>query len=185
MSNSGRLKSQTGMYHVIIKSHSHFNLFEKENDKIKFLRLLKYYQKKFQFSLYCYCLMDNHGHFLINEQNSNLSIIFREVNRMYSNYLHNRYSSYGPSFKNRFKSIPVESDSYLIQLSVYIHNNPRKILRFRNSPEKYQFSSLATYLNLKDDYFKILDTKKILKYFGNTDKMAIANYRQKMELDIT
>ncbi|MBU5228064.1 transposase [Clostridium senegalense] len=172
MSTYARKRSDSKIYHIIVKSPSDILLFKEINDKIKYLRIIKYYKKHFNFKIYCYCLMDNHGHFLIDECDSSISIFMKLINHSYANYFNNKYNHIGRVFKNRFFSIPVKNDSYIIQLSFYIHKNPQTLYNFKDSPEKYPFSSLGIYLNLKKDYFNLIDSDRILNYFSKDTSTA-------------
>lgn len=51
----------------------------------------------------------------------------------------------GPLFRGRFKSILVSKDSYLLNLSRYIHRNPTA---FVNDLSFYKWSSYPAYLEL-------------------------------------
>ena len=68
--------------------------------------------------------MTNHYHLLIETPNANLSRMMRDLNGHYTIYFNKRYKRYGHLFQGRFKSIIVDKDSYLLELSRYIHLNP-------------------------------------------------------------
>ena len=109
----------------------------------------------------CYCLMDNHFHFLI-QQNSDLPItkLITKLTSSYSKYFNKKYKKIGNVFQDTFKCKRVDNDDYLKYLSAYIHNNPE-------NPFEYKYSSLSEYLDNKET---ICDTGLILKYFqGSSD----------------
>ena len=62
-----RKKSKSGMYHIILRGVNRQDIFYEETDKQKFLSILLKQQLELHFSLYAYCLMDNHVHILIKE----------------------------------------------------------------------------------------------------------------------
>jgi len=73
-----------------------------------------------------WCLMPNHYHLVIQLTDDGLSDGMRELNGSYSrwsNLLHGRTGS-GHLVRNRFKSLLVEDDRYLLQLLRYVPNNP-------------------------------------------------------------
>ena len=182
MSRNARVVSSTGLYHVIIRGPSEITLFKNNLDKIKYLRYMAFYKKYFNFKIHCYCLMDTHAHFLIDEYPSKLSLFMKQINNSYSNYFNGKYNHRGHVLEDRFSSYAIETDSYLIQLSYYIHRNPKSIPQFEHAPEKYPFSSLGIYLNLRKDAFNLVSTNKILQYFSINKNQAINQYKKSLSL---
>jgi hypothetical protein len=94
--------------------------------------------------------------------------------------LHSKYiikhKRNGHLFQDRFKSKIIGSESYLINLSAYIHNNPVDIKRYRQHPERYRFSSLGVYLGMNKDPFGILDVSFIMQLFGKDVQSARERY---------
>lgn len=158
MPRGPRLKSQNDMYHVMFKSQSEFDLYRDEADKIKYIELLKKYQFKYGFAIYAYCLMDNHGHLLMDCLGANISDIMHVVNFCYAQYYNRKYKRGGAVFRDRFNAKPVDTEKYFITLSTYIHNNPKDIQGYRDNVVAYPFSSLKEYLHNTNTY-GILNTK--------------------------
>lgn len=167
MPRAAREKSPTNMYHIVFKSLTEFDLFRDDEDKRKYLELLKRYLIKYGFVLYSYCLMDNHGHLQIDTLGADISDIMHAVNLCYSKYYNKKYKRGGPVFRERFYAKAVTNERYFITLSAYIHNNPKDIKGYKNNVAAYPFSSLKEYINNTDTY-GILDTK-ILKRLLHLD----------------
>jgi hypothetical protein len=70
----------------------------------------------------------------------------------------------------------VEDDNYLLALSAYVHNNPTAIKKYEDCPEKYEFSSLAVYLGLKQDPYELIEDDFVMSMFGSNSKIARGNY---------
>jgi len=72
----------------------------------------------------------------------------RHINGVYTQ-CHNRMKrTDGPLFRGRYKAVLVEEDSYLLQLSRYIHRNPVETRRpMVNQLEHYPWSSYPAYIN--------------------------------------
>ena len=68
MPRTARRKSETGIYHLILRGINRQTIFANEEDAIKFIQTLEKYQKKSEFKLYAYCLMSNHVHLLMKEE---------------------------------------------------------------------------------------------------------------------
>ena len=156
MARLARVKSETGMYHVMVRSLSEFDLFRDADDKIKYLALVQKYQYKYGFAVYAYCLMDNHGHFIIDCLGADISKIMQVIDFCYAQYYNRKYKRRGPVFQDRFKSKVVNNERYLVTLSAYIHNNPKDIKGYSDNVASYPFSSLKEYIN-ETNTFNILN----------------------------
>ncbi|WP_052041025.1 transposase [Clostridium tetani] len=171
-----RQKSENAIYHIMIRSITEVPLFKKHEDKIRYLNKMREYQKIYKFKVYAYCLMSNHGHFIINSNGADISKIMHGLNFSYAVSFNRIYKRNGHLFQDRFKSKIVDTRRYLIMLSAYIHNNPLDIRGYENCPEKYKYSSLKVYLGLEKDDTGILDEGFIMQFFSNNVEEARENY---------
>ncbi|WP_010293669.1 transposase [Clostridium senegalense] len=178
MPRGNRQLSDFGIYHIVVKSPSNLTLFKNSIDKINYLRIIRFYQKIFHFKIYSYCIMDNHAHFTIDVGKENLSNIMKKIKEKYSFYFRNSYNFSGSIFNNRFYSSIINSDTYLIQVTNYIHLNPASINSFKNKPEEYPFSSLGIYIKERKDYMNLIDCSRVLQYFSKDLKTATYIYKQ-------
>ena len=69
MPRGARRKSSTNIYHIMIRGINQQNIFADEEDYEKFIDTLEKYNKKIEFEIYAYCLLDNHVHLLMKEGN--------------------------------------------------------------------------------------------------------------------
>ena len=183
MPRTARIKSPNNKYHITVKSLREFDLFKKDEDKIKYLSLIKKYQLKYAFKVYAYCLMSNHAHLIIDTAGADISKIMQGINLSYSYYFNRKYKRYGPVFKNRFHSKPVNNSRYMITLSAYIHNNPKDINIYKNKISAYPFSSLKEYINQTNTFGILtqsfledligLQNKENRKWYDNLIKESI------------
>lgn len=163
MARQARIKSMTGIYHVMLKGIDSRNIFMEDEDKMYFMEKMKRAKEKGEFELYAYCLMDNHVHLLLKEGEE----IGASIKRMTVGYVrfHNqKYGREGHLFQNRYNSEAVEDERYLLTVLRYIHNNPLKA-HMVTSQAEYEWSSYQNYL---DAYHKIkghVDTDLIQSYF--------------------
>lgn len=67
MPRQARVKSETGIYHVMLKGIDNRDIFLDEFDRSKFIEQIIRAKEKGLFALLAYCLMDNHVHLLIKE----------------------------------------------------------------------------------------------------------------------
>ncbi|MBU3191595.1 transposase [Clostridium bowmanii] len=176
MARKAREKAEDAIFHIMCKSISELDLFRDEDDKRKYLLLVKKYKELYNFKVYGYCIMDNHLHLLIDTNGSDISKVMHGINFSYAIYYNKKYKRDGHLFKDRFKSKIVNNKRYLRTVSLYIHNNPIDIAGYRTCPEKYAFSSLEIFLGKRRDYYKLVDYVFVMSLFGNNLKSARKNY---------
>ena len=64
--------------------------------------------------------MTNHYHLMIETPQANLCRGMRQLNGMYTQRFNRKHGRSGHVFQGRYKSILVEKDTYLLELSRYI-----------------------------------------------------------------
>jgi putative transposase len=176
MPRIARLKLEGAIYHIMARSISEVDLFKTDEEKNKYMFLIKEYQKVYNFKVYAYCLMNNHVHLIVDSNGADVSKIMHCINFKYARYFNTAHKRHGHLFQDRFKSKIVEDNRYLIALSAYIHNNPLDVRGFEDCPEKYYYSSLAVYMGLRRDEFNILDKEFILDLFGQDKSKSRKRY---------
>jgi len=125
MSRQPRMKSESGLYHIIFRGINKQNIFEEENDYQKFKALLSTIKQELGFKLYAYIFMSNHVHLLFQEKEAGDSTTaMHKLLTIYAGWYNKKYSRSGSLFGNRFASKPVEEEKYLFSLVRYIHQNP-------------------------------------------------------------
>lgn len=90
--------------------------------------------------------MSNHYHLLVYTLDSNLSAGLQFLNSQYAYQFNRHRKKDGPVFKGRFKSIYIENEKHLLNISRYIHLNPVNACLVKQ-PEKYYWSSYQDYVN--------------------------------------
>lgn len=121
------------------------NIFEDDEDKEKFIQVIEQYKEKCGFEIYAYCLMGNHVHILLKETQETISQIMKRISSSYVYWYNWKYQRCGHLFQERFKSEPVENDSYFLTVLRYIHQNPLKAGLVK-SLEEYKWSSYHEYI---------------------------------------
>ncbi len=144
MARTARVKSETGIYHIMIRGINKELLLEDEEDNQKFLAVLKECKNISHFKIYAYCLMGNHIHLLLKTETEGLEQIFKRIGARYVYYYNWKYKRSGHLFQDRFKSEPVDKDSYLLTVLRYIHNKP-VAAGLVTAPEQYRWSSYKEY----------------------------------------
>ena len=104
MPRGARKKSNTGIYHVMLRGINLQNIFIDDEDNEKFIDILTEYQKKMANEIYAYCLMGNHIHLLIKEGNEDLSNTIRRIGVSYVHWYNWQYDRKGHLFQDRYKA---------------------------------------------------------------------------------
>jgi len=146
MPRQSRRISESKIYHVMIRGNERKKIFIDDEDKSKFIEILSAKNEDKQYSIYAYCLMDNHVHLLLNEGDGDISRIMQRINISYAYYFNKKYDRIGHLFQDRFKSGAIEDDNYLLATVRYIHNNPVKAKLVSNLSE-YKWSSYNDYIS--------------------------------------
>lgn len=93
-------------------------------DRKTFLLTIEDVCRRYHWLIHAYCLMGNHYHLLIETPDGNLSIGMRQLNGVFTQRFNRRHKHTGHIFQGRYKSILVQKESYLLELSRYIVLNP-------------------------------------------------------------
>ena len=167
MPRQQRQKSESGIYHVMLRGINQQQIFQEE-DNLKFLQIVKECKAISEFKLFAYCLMGNHVHLLIKEGKEPLELIFKRIGNRFVYWYNTKYKRVGHLFQDRFRSEPVETDEYFLTVLRYIHQNPVKA-GIVKSCGKYRFSSYNEYIKeskiIDDELVKEMLTKEeFVKY---------------------
>ena len=144
MARPYRLQAEDTLYHIISRGNDRKKIFLKERDYLKFLKNLEIARDRYAFHLYAYVLMTNHVHLLLETTAPNISQIMQNINSSYTTYFNIKHKKSGHLFQGRYKSIVVDKDAYLLELTRYIHLNPVRAKMVR-SPSDYPWSSWSEY----------------------------------------
>lgn len=179
MPRLARKKSKSGIDHIMVRGINRQDIFHDDEDREKFLDILKKVKEISQCELYGYCLMDNHVHLLIREGNEDLSQIMKRIGITYAYWHNKKYERSGHLFQDRFKSENVEDDSYFLGVLRYIHLNPLKALMVHSISE-YTWSSYDSYAKTEKEEGGLIDSQFALGMFSQEPKEAIERYIQYM-----
>lgn len=174
-----RLQFPGATYHVFSRGNNRSRIYRTDYDRRKFIDLLGRLREKFAIKIYAYCLMPNHFHLLLETPLPNLSKAVQYLNSTYTAFFNYTHGCSGHLFQGRFKSILVDKECYLLELTRYIHLNP-VANGFTRSPGRYRWSSYRSYLRLEGKPIW-LETEGVLNSFASNQKKAIKGYREFIE----
>ena len=165
-------------YHLYNRAHGNEIMFYNDDNYSFFLRKFKQFVSPVA-HVACFCLMPNHYHFLIltknieeiqwdklNMEPKELSpgeynqLIIHQITKLQISYtiaLNNQRKRKGGLFMNPFQRKAISGFQYLLELVIYIHNNPIKS-GICKSPEKWKFSSYRYFILKKPSWFPLIKT---------------------------
>jgi putative transposase len=157
MPRQARKRSESGIYHVMLRGINRQTIFEDEEDYNAFIETIAIYKSETNTCIYGYCLMKNHVHLLLK---SNKPCEFmRKIGAGYVYWYNWKYDRVGSLFQDRYKSEVVEDDEYFLTVLRHIHQNPIKA-KVKESIDEYKYSSYNEYLKRRK---RIIDADFVLR----------------------
>jgi len=164
MPRLAREKSNSEIYHVMLRGLDKRDIFLEKTDYQRFLKAIQKAKEKSAFDIYAYCLMTNHVHILIKSESEDVGDVLRRIAVSYAMYHNYKYGRIGHLFQNRFKSEPVGNDRQFLSVLRYIHQNPLKAGLVSNLAS-YPWSSYFEYIG--SDEMNIVNTSFALNQFSS------------------
>lgn len=181
MPRNARVKSRTGVYHVMLRGVNQQQIFFDEDDYRHFVNLLGRYKKICGYQLYAYCLMGNHIHLLIKAGTEPLDIVFRRIICSYVYWYNLKYERVGHLFQNRFRSEPVDTKEYFLTVLRYILRNPVNAGICR-TPQEYIHSSVAEYFDARTGITDVTPVFRMIDYNYLREFILVKNEDQCLEI---
>ncbi|MBQ6520312.1 MAG: transposase [Anaerolineaceae bacterium] len=126
MPRQARKLSESGFMHLTIRGNGRQIIFVDKQDYLHYLSLLKRFSIETSVDVCAFCLMDNHVHLLVFDQQNNTSLFMQKLGVGYAGYFNKKYQRSGHLFEDRYQSKPIEDEWYLLKVFHYILNNPRQ-----------------------------------------------------------
>lgn len=167
-----RIQYEGAYYHIMNRGLERKNIFLNNRHRNFFLDLLAEISERFLIEIHSYCLMDNHYHLLLSTTLPNLNLAMKHLNGVYTLRFNRDVKRDGPLFRGRYKSVLVDKENYLLNVSRYIHKNPSSAKIIKDD-QKYSWSSYRYYNLNNSKKPKWLTTGEVLNYFdGNCKQYA-------------
>jgi len=136
---------ERGFFHVLNRGNHRQMLFRQPEEYANFLELLSLSITKFKVKLWGYCLMGNHWHLVVEvEAVSELSrwmhwLCNRQVRLAHAK---NKGLGGGHIYQGRYKSFPIQDESYMYNVMLYVEANPLRAKLVARA-EDWPWSSLS------------------------------------------
>jgi REP element-mobilizing transposase RayT len=159
-------------YHIYNRGNNRENIFFQERNYAYFTDLWWKHTSPIA-ETWAYCLLRNHFHATVYVKNKEDLTGLNKIKEP-SQYFSNFFNAYargvniatqrtGTLFERPFKRIPVDSESYLMRLIVYIHQNPQKH-KFEDDFRNWNYSS---YHELIANVPTRLQRDRMMQLFGS------------------
>ena len=106
--------------------------------------------------------MTNHIHLQIETTTFHIKDIMKELHARYAIWFNREHQYVGHLFQGRYGAKLIDSDSYFLEVSRYIHLNPLEA-NMVLQPQNYPWSSYRAYISSIDNPH--VTTTRILSYF--------------------
>lgn len=178
MARAWRIEYEGALYHVLSRGNDKKNIVISDDDRRIFLKTTGEMAERFDIDIFAYALMDNHYHLLLRTNRANLCRSMQWFGATYTKRFNLRNNHVGHLFQGRYKNMLVQNDSYLLQLSYYIHRNPLRAGIVERLAD-YHWSSYGVYAYGRN-HPNWLTTEPILAQFKNVKDPHRA-YRRKVQ----
>ncbi len=137
MSIIRREKSRIGVYHVLAQGAGNHELFHDDEDYQVFVEYLGRLMKeawaeddepdRLYFHTYAYCLTPKQFRLIVKEEKYQVSAIMQSISQLYSRYYSGKYNSYGPLYRRRYYSEPINDEERMEVVMRYVHQEPQRL----------------------------------------------------------
>ncbi len=124
MPRGSRLDAPGVLHHVMVRGLEQCAIFSGDDDRADFVRRLASLLPETQTTCVAWCLLSNHVHLALRSGPKGLAHLMRRLLTGYAASFNHRNGRAGHLFQNRYRSIPCEEDTYLLDLVRYVHLNP-------------------------------------------------------------
>ena len=169
MPRKQRIDHEGAWHHVMNRGIGRTRIFDETTARI-FLIELRDACARHHIEVHGYCILPNHYHLLLHTPRAGLSGAMQAMSSRFTQAVNRLRARDGPLFRGRFRSIAIEDDAHLVQVSRYIHLNPVEA-RLVERVEDWAWSSADAYIGRaeKPEWLHI-DT--LLAMFGTTSPTA-------------
>jgi REP element-mobilizing transposase RayT len=177
MPRKPRLDAPGALHHVIARGIEKGKIFTERRDYEDFLLRLGKATLDTKAQVYAWALIPNHFHLLFETGVAPLSSVMRRLMTGYAVSFNLRHQRHGHLFQNRYKSILCDEESYLLELTRYIHLNPyrARLVRDLRDLDKYPWCGHSCLMGKEERTFQ--GVEEILSRFDGNLKGARKSYR--------
>lgn len=142
MPRIGRVVIPHMPHHVVQRGHNRQVVFAGVEDYTRYIENLRELGAEMEVQVHAYCLMTNHVHLLLTPGDAvrNMGRLMKALAARTTRYRNRLEGRSGTLWEGRYKSSPVQTDTYLLACCRYIELNPVRARMVSNSGD-YAWSS--------------------------------------------
>jgi putative transposase len=174
----GRVVVPSYPHHVVQRGHSRQVVFAEAADFAYYLQTLAEFKAEYAVEVYGFCLMTNDVHLVLQpgERVAGLGQLMKRPAGRQTRYVNRQERRSGTLWESRYKSSPIQTDSYLLACCRYVELNPVRA-RMVTRPEDYRWSSYGQRVGQRDE-FAWLDTDPCFEGLGDTPQVRASRYAE-------
>jgi putative transposase len=178
MPRGPRLDAPGVLHHVMVRGIERRAIFRDEVDQRDFVARLAAVTAAGAWEVYAWALLPNHLHLLVRTGRRPLGRSMGALLGGYAGGFNRRHRRHGHLFQNRYRSIAVEEEPYLLELTRYIHLNPLRtgLVRDLSTLDRYPWTGHSALLGKARRPWQAVDAT--LGQFGRRVGEARRRYRQ-------
>jgi len=187
---SKRITKGNIVYHALNRANGRLRIFKKARDFEAFEELLAEGLERFDMRMCGYCVMGNHWHLVLwPKEDGDLSSFMKWITGTHSHRWHGAHGTVGCGhlYQGRYKSFPVQSNSYYLTLMRYVECNPLRAGLVKKASQ-WPWSSFAIRtgadkpislskgpLELPKQWLQMIDN------YGSIDDIVVAQIEKSIE----
>ncbi len=178
MPRGPRLDAPGVLHHVMARGLERRPIFRDDRDRRDFVQRLAALTQARAWTVYAWALLPNHLHLLVRTDRRPLPRTLGALLGGYVGAFNRRHHRVGHLFQNRYKSIVVEDEPYLLELTRYIHLNPLRagLVQDLAALDRYRWTGHSTLVGRVKRPWQGVDA--VLGQFHRTAGEARRRYRQ-------
>ena len=178
MARKARIKSSTGIYHILIRGV--IDIFKDKEDLEKYECVMKDLQNEGKGVFYAYALCRDYAFILVKETDEPIGTLIKRLCVRYFDHYSMKYAYGGNMYIDRFRSMPVETAGYLKSVLAVMkeceslvyrecsempvlesdnHQDGMRVLQFVKRPVRITTKALVEYLVKEYGYTTIDEFK--------------------------
>lgn len=152
-------------YHFYNRGSHKQSICHDPRDYTYLLHHLKEYAQKFATAIIAYCLLPNHYHILVRQDNHvEARVLIQRLFNRYGKTYREKHSHSGTIFEGPYRVKVVTEQRYLLHLCRYIHTNPVKHGIVNNILD-WPYSNYPEWIGLRQG--TLIDKEFVNEYFPN------------------
>ena len=173
-----RIQYADAIYHVMARGNASQDIVGDDADRQRLIDGLEKAVQRSGWVLYAFVLMTNHLHLVLKTPRANLAKGMQRLLSSYANWWARRHQFGGHLFQGRYRMELVEDETYLWDLTRYVHLNPVRA-GMVSRPELWPWSSYPGYAYRSRRFDWVAHEQLLAAWageFGRTN--AEASYRR-------